>query len=315
VSPICCVCHQPVAADAARLGGRAYCAEHYARVGRDRRGLWLASAAQIGGLAVFVLAAMALFALPAFEDLSGGALLAAGLVLALVPALLWLGFFYRQDRLEPEPKSQVALVFVAGLAAASLGERVIHDLFGVSRWLAASPAVAILGGILVVGFTQEFLKYAVVRYTVYPTAEFDERVDGLIYGIAAGLGYATWLNLDYVLASGGVALSAGVVAIAVTALAQASFGGVMGYFLGRARFEGGDLYWLPAGLALAATLNGLFSYARAQVMSTALTAGGRTLSPLPAFLLALGFAAAVVAVLLWLVRRANRLTLARESRP
>jgi RsiW-degrading membrane proteinase PrsW (M82 family) len=310
----CCVCHQPVDADAPRLGGRAYCAEHYARVSRDRKGLWLAGAAQIVGLAVFVLAAGALFALPQFESLSGPALVLIGAGLALVPALFWLAFFYQQDRLEPEPKGRIALVFAGGLLAAALGERVIHDLFRVQDWLNDSPTTAILGGILIVGFTQEFLKYAVVRYTVYPTAEFDERVDGLIYGTAAGLGYATWLNVDYVLGYGGVALSAGVVAVAVTALAQASFSGIMGYFLGRAKFEGDDLLVLPLGLALAAACNGLFAYGRAQVVATALGPDGRLLNPLYALGLAAVFSAVVLGVLLALVRRANRLTIEREGR-
>ena len=48
-----------------------------------------------------------------------------------------------------------------------------------------------------IGFIQEFLIYAALRYTVYYSPEFDERVDGIIYAAAAGLGYATTLNLQY----------------------------------------------------------------------------------------------------------------------
>lgn len=310
----CCVCGQPVGPEAPRLGGRAYCERHFARVGHDRRGHWLASGALILGLAVFVVVAMELFSLEPFAGLTGAGLAAAGVVLALVPAALWLAFFYYQDRLEPEPKGSLALVFAGGLLVASVGQSIVRDLFGMQDWLAASPLVEILGGILVVGFTQEFLKYAVVRYTVYPTPEFDERVDGLIYGTAAGLGYATWLNVDHVLSQGGVALAVGVVTVAVNALAQASFGGIMGYFLGRAKFERGDVYWLPIGLALAATCNGLFAYGRARVVVGALTAEGRALNPGYGLALAVTFSIVVVAVLLALVRRANQLTLTREGR-
>ena len=31
-----------------------------------------------------------------------------------------------------------------------------------------------------------------------------ERIDGIIYGAAAGLGYATYLNIQYVLENGGI---------------------------------------------------------------------------------------------------------------
>ncbi len=310
---VCCVCHEPVEPDAPRLGGRAYCARHFAAVRRDRRGHWTASLALILGLAVFVVVAMEVFSVEPFRSLQGTGLAVAGGVLALVPALLWLAFFYYQDRLEPEPKGNLALVFVGALLIASVGQSIIRDLFTVQDWLGESPLVEILGGILVVGFTQEFLKYAVVRYTVYPTPEFDERVDGLIYGTAAGLGYATWLNVDYVLSHGGVALSIAVVTVAVTALAQASFSGIMGYFLGRAKFERGDVLWLPAGLILAAVCNGLFAYGRTRVIGGALTSAGRALNPVYALGLAVVFSIVVVAVLLALVRRANQLTLTREG--
>jgi hypothetical protein len=42
----------------------------------------------------------------------------AAVPLALVPAALWLIFFYQQDRLEPEPVGNVVRMFVIGLALA-----------------------------------------------------------------------------------------------------------------------------------------------------------------------------------------------------
>jgi len=97
--------------------------------------------------------------------------------------------------------------------------------------------VNLLVSILVIGFTQEFLKYAAVRYSVYMLPEFDERMDGILYGTASGLGFATMLNITYIMDSGGVDLGVGIIRIVVTALAQASFAGISGYFLARAKFE------------------------------------------------------------------------------
>ena len=179
-----------------------------------------------------------------------------------------------------------------------------------TRWLPINSWVNLLGSILVVGFTHEFLKYAAVRYSVYPSTEFDERADGVVYGTAAGLGYATMLNINYVVASGGVNLQAGVMRIVVTALAQASFAGLTGYFLGRAKFEEEPVWWLPSGVALAAVLNGVFTTLRGELTTTGLSLSGGGFNPWPGLILATIVAGATFGALFYLIRRANRLTLA-----
>jgi RsiW-degrading membrane proteinase PrsW (M82 family) len=307
---ICCVCHQPAGPEARRIGSRVFCECHYARVTRDRPGAWRAGLGLIVGQLAFVLVVELLVVLLK-PQLSGFGLLVAGLVLALVPALIWLVFFYRQDRLEPEPKGYVLGVFVLGaLLARAVGIPLVDEGFEVDRWLAIEPWVNVLGSILVVGFVHEALKYAAVRYSVYPSAEFDERVDGVVYGTAAGLGYATMLSVSYILASGGVNLGVGAIRVAVAALAHASFGGLSGYFLGRAKFEDEPVWWLPAGVTLAAALNGLFTFLSGELTTTQLTLSGGGFNPWPGLILATVVAGATFGALFSLIRRANRLTLA-----
>ena len=307
---VCCVCHKPAGAACKWLGGRSYCERHYTKVTYERPGAWRAALwlilAQLGFVAVVI--AVASLLQPALE---GWALGLAGIVLALVPALLWLVFFYSQDRLEPEPKSHVARVFLLGaLVAQAVGVPLVQQVFGVGAWLPTDLWTSIVGSILVVGITQEFLKYAAVRYSIYASAEFDERSDGIVYGTAAGLGYATVLNLHYVLQSGGVNLEAGVIRIVVTALAQASFAGLTGYFLGRAKFEDRPVWWLPGGVALAAAINGLFTTLRGELTTTALGLEGGGFNPWPGLVLAAVVAGLTLSVLFYMLRRANRLTLA-----
>jgi RsiW-degrading membrane proteinase PrsW (M82 family) len=305
---ICCVCHRPVGPDAPRLGGRFYCEAHYAKVTRNRGSIWASGLVQIVGLLVFV-GLVALIVSRTGLALDGAALVWAGIVLAVVPALLWLTFFYQRDRLEPEPKQFVLGVFLLGaLLASAVGMPVVRDLFQVQEWMSRSVAANILGSILVVGFVQEFLKYAAVRYSVYLSAEFDERIDGVIYGTAAGLGFATMLNIHYVTANAGVDLAAGVVRITVTALAQASFAGISGYFLGRAKFEQEPVWWLPLGVTIAAALNGLFTFVRGEIVTV-----GLSYKPVYGLVLAAAVALGTFVVLNVLMRRANRLTLTAGS--
>jgi len=110
--------------------------------------------------------------------------------------------------------------------------------------------------------------------------------------------------------SGGVNFQAGVIRIVVTALAQASFAGLSGYFLGRAKFEDEPVWWLPGGVSLAALLNGLFTYLRGEITTTGLTLSGGGVNPWPGLILAALVAGATFALLFYLIRRANRLTLA-----
>ena len=165
-------------------------------------------------------------------------LVLTGVFLALVPAAIWLTFFYMQDRAEPEPKGFIMGVFALGaLLAGAIGVPVVESLFRTSHWIYTDTLSKVVGGILVVGFTQEFLKYAAVRYSIYNSSEFDEPTDGVIYATAAGLGYATVLNIQFVVSNGGVDLGAGILRMAVVALGHAAFSGITGYFLGRAKFE------------------------------------------------------------------------------
>jgi RsiW-degrading membrane proteinase PrsW (M82 family) len=226
----------------------------------QRKSLWSSNLATFVLLGVFLLLAFAMEWLlhPTFTQTG---LLLTGIVIASIPAALWIIFFYRQDAHEPEPKGMILGVFIlGGLLAAAVGIPLVDDIFQVSDWLYDSAMTNLLGAILVIGFSQEFLKYAAVRFSVYNTAEFDERTDGIIYATSAGLGYATVLNIAFVVNSGGVDLGMGAIRIVLTALAQASFAGITGYFLSSEKLDKHTAWWMPVGISLAAILNGLFYY-------------------------------------------------------
>jgi len=294
----CCVCGKPASK---ALGQRWFCDEHYQSATRERQGTWRSLWGQVIALVVFVL--IVYFGQAAIKpEFSTGSLMITGVILAIIPSAIWLAFFYQQDRLEPEPKGYVLGVFGLGaLLATAVGTPFLENTFHVSKWLYTNTTTTILGSILVIGFTQEFLKYAAVRFSVYNSAEFDEATDGIVYATAAGLGYATVLNVQFVVSNGGVDLGAGIIRMAIFALAHASFAGVTGYFLGRAKFESEPLWWMPTGLTLAAVLNGLFFWLRGELtQSSSLTA---TANPWFGLILAALVAVATTGALTWLIRR------------
>ncbi len=272
-----------------------------------RASVWRTEVTQVLGLLLFV-GIIELIVYAVDPRLDGVALVLASVVLAIVPAVLWLFFFYTQDRREPEPKQfVVGVAALAGLLASAVGQPLLKGIFEVPSWIGHDTLTQVLGSILVVGSVQEFMKYLAVRLSVFYSREFNQRMDGVVYGSAAGLGYATVLNIDAVIASGGVDLGVGVIRIVVNQLVYGSLGALVGYFLGRDKFDRKRVWWMPLGIAIAATINGLFSWLSGEITRQTLlfsspgvvTAG---YNPWPALALGTALAALVLAAIFFLIR-------------
>jgi protease PrsW len=231
------------------------------------------------------------------------------LCFVLVPAILWLGYFYLQDRHEPEPKHLVGGMFLLGFFVASpvagfLLEHVVP--VAPSKGLDPLSPDRFMKSILLIGMAQELAKYLVVRYTIYGHHEFDEPMDGIIYTMAVGLGFATAVNFNHLtgLEGGKMLLTSGAVRIVVNTLAAACFAGVLGYAMGRARFgaksPGSRGGILAAGLVVAAVLNGVFHVLESRV---ALASGVNPDTVWRSLAVAAGFAGVVFLGVSLLMRR------------
>jgi RsiW-degrading membrane proteinase PrsW (M82 family) len=238
------------------------------------------------------------------DTLNDVTLIVLGVILSVVPAAIWLTIFYRADRAEPEPKKLVITVYLAGLlVAAALNQLVLKTIFDVESWMFDFWWSQFFGEILIVGFLSMGAVYLVVRFLVFMQPEFDERMDGIVYAVAAGLGVATVSNFNYVLAHGGVDLDIGSIRMVVNTLGFASFAGVLGYFMGQARFEKTPLYYVPGGLVIAATLTGLYFFLLDRVGGS-----GMSSSAWRDLILAAVVALASTAAVGWLVQRSNEET-------
>lgn len=298
----CCICGEP--APAANIyGQRAYCDRHFAAVHRPNPSFWRSAFVQVVFMGVF--AAVVAFLTAPLTDIDQNARMLISLFLAIVPTGLWLWYFYRQDRLEPEPKTKVAGVFLLALLLAdAVGLRITGPLFELARWASVNRLTSLLANVLVVGFTFEAIKYVAIRAMVYATDEFDERMDGVVYGTTAGLGVATLLNLHLIIDNQGVALAPGVINVVTTALAQACFGGLLGYFMAEAKFSHRPVWFIPAGLVLTSVLSGVFTWLIDEV-----SVAGLSVNPWNSLLLGVAVALATFLVLVWLMRRSVSLQL------
>jgi RsiW-degrading membrane proteinase PrsW (M82 family) len=117
---------------------------------------------------------------------------------ACLPIVLWLYFSFLQERTAPQPRRRLlAVALISALVANAVGIPLVNEFLQVDRWLPLSSAISrIIGYTFTVGIVQEFLKYLVLRYVAWPV-HFRIRKDGVAYGAAAGIGYATVLNLHF----------------------------------------------------------------------------------------------------------------------
>lgn len=298
---VCFICGKPVFPPYNLIGQRVYCDRHYALVNRQHHGFWRSAILQIVVMGLFslIVGMLADYIGPLEDPWRVG----VGVLLVLVPTALWLVYFYMQDRVRPEPKARILEVFLlAMLLTYAVGYPVLR-WFRVDEWASNLNITSLGASILVAGFIWQAITYTAVRAVVYATGDFDERMDGVVYGTMAGLGVGTLLNLSYVLDNGGVSLGPGVVHIVTTVLAQASFGGITGYFMAQAKFEHRPVWWVPMGLSIAAVLNGLFRWSVSEV-----SADGLSVDPWRS--LVFGLVASMVAfiVLLALMRQAMNAT-------
>lgn len=213
-------------------------------------------------------------------------------LLSVLPGILWVWFFYRQDRFEAEPKRLIVKSFLFGalvVIPAGILEAPFRNILSGQAGLLGIFVVATF----VVGLVEEILKYRAFRSAVYNDPEFNEVMDGVIYAVSAGLGFATLENVMYISAFGpGV----GVVRAVLTNLAHASFSGIVGYHMGLAKIaaasEDESGKYIRKGLYTAIIIHGLYDF----------IVIGRVLPPL--------FAAAIIGgsyvYLRSMIRRAER---------
>jgi len=172
-------------------------------------------------------------------------------MLAIAPVIFWLWYFVAMDRFRPEPRHLVIRVFMLGIVAAVVASVVEWAAFRTIGIRPGGPGPAnVLATAAVIGLIEEGTKFLVVYGGVYRHAAFDEVIDGIVYAVAAALGFATMENVQYVLQGGA---EVGVIRAVLAVPGHAFCGALMGFNMGMAKFAGPrEKAWLLSGFGLAA---------------------------------------------------------------
>lgn len=185
------------------------------------------------------------------------------IALGLVPSLLWLAFFLKED-VNPEPRRMIAKVFIFGAlsALAALLVQLILKMpleslpFNLPQLIDENLSVFL-------GFSviEEVIKFLFVYIAVRKSAHFDEPVDAMIYMITGALGFATAENFFVVFSGGGGDVFSAIVLRFIGAtLLHALSSAIVGHHWARGIRFGIERKMVIVGLVLASFSHTLFNY-------------------------------------------------------
>jgi len=118
------------------------------------------------------------------------------LLFTIVPPILILLFFVLTDRFK-EPKITIITVFFLGFLIclpAGILNQLSHDFF----FNGSDYSENLTGSFLGPAWAEELLKFSILYLIILKRDEFNEPMDGLVYGVVVSLGFATYENYTYV---------------------------------------------------------------------------------------------------------------------
>ena len=182
------------------------------------------------------------------------------LIGGILPALFWLYFWLREDKLKPEPRSLIMLSFFGGMAAvlaAFFAEKIIRDAVASNLILIAIYAPII----------EELFKFLAAYFSVLKRKEDDEPIDPIIYLISSALGFAALENALFLMSP----LSENNIITSVTTgnlrfigatLLHVVASSIIGIFIGFSFYKRKifKFFMIIIGLATAITLHSFFNF-------------------------------------------------------
>ena len=163
------------------------------------------------------------------------------LSIAVLPSFVIFAIVIKNARAEKEPFKKVAKVF--GISVAStivamilelIGDYLVKVLFESMDKDPKSMLAVLVECTFVVALVEEGCKYFSFKLMVFHDRAFDNTYDGVIYGAAAALGFATFENILYVFGGG---IGTGILRAVLSVPMHACTGILMGYCFGISKYK------------------------------------------------------------------------------
>lgn len=177
--------------------------------------------------------------------------------LAIAPGMAISIYVYFRDKYEKEPLSLLLKAFFAGFLAVIPAAALEMLFFNFET--SAEPGILLIAlhNFIFIGLTEELVKFSALYWIAYRKEEFNEPFDGIVYAVMVAMGFATSENITYVMNGG---LTVAVIRIFTAVPAHATFGILMGYFVGLAKFRNHHKPYLVIGVGTAILFHGSYDF-------------------------------------------------------
>ena len=118
------------------------------------------------------------------------------LLVTVLPSILIILYFVKSDRFQ-EPNREILKVFFLGVIIA-IPAYILNTYLGEFFYNNTKVSESIISSFLTAAPVEEGLKLSILYYFVYKMKDFNEPMDGIVYGICVSLGFATLENFYYV---------------------------------------------------------------------------------------------------------------------
>ena len=161
------------------------------------------------------------------------------IALAVLPALILLFYTYQQDKMQREPVKMIGKGFLWGclsvfcsffISVPSMNLGVfpteIHSFWDAFR-------TAFFGAAIPEETAKLFCLWMFLRKNPY----FDERMDGIVYAVCIGMGFAAFENIEYLFAAGTDWVTTGIGRSLTAIPGHFGFAVIMGYYFSLNHFD------------------------------------------------------------------------------
>ncbi|MFT5146108.1 MAG: RsiW-degrading membrane proteinase PrsW (M82 family) [Urechidicola sp.] len=181
------------------------------------------------------------------------------LFLAIAPVAVVILYIYFKDKYEKEPIKIVAISFLLGATVSIILTFTLGYIASSLVPLTDVKSISqqFIKAFFTVALVEEFSKYIIVRFYAQKKNEFNEPFDGIVYAVMVSMGFAALENILYTYQYG---FGVGVTRAFTAVPAHATFGVIMGYFIGKAKFSNNSIKLNLLGLLFATLFHGSYDF-------------------------------------------------------
>lgn len=180
------------------------------------------------------------------------------LALALAPGAAIMLYIYLKDKHEREPLALLLTSFFYGTLSTFITLSVSFPLNFLLELKSDDVVEQFYEAFFKVALVEEFSKFVFVRFILFPNKNFNEPFDGIVYAVMVSMGFATLENVLYVFEYG---FETAILRMFTAVPAHATFGVMMGFYLGKAKFtKSRGLYFALLALLIPTLFHGAYDY-------------------------------------------------------